>query len=128
MNITGMDNKFAALPDNDIVRMQTRGILYHLEGLGGENAISRIFTIKHEYGIPCKGMMSPLGVHISNIIGSDVQVMVSPGWVCVYSAARHESEWRVPVSLREFPNVRRFLWGFDTGCYPGLIDMALMVG
>lgn len=128
MNTIGMDSKFAALPDNDIVRMQTRGILHHLEGLGGENAISRIFLMKHEYGIPCQGMSSPLGSHIRNIIGLEVQVMTSPGWVCVYSAERHKAEWRVPVSLRSFPNVRRFLWAFDTGCYPGLIDTALMVG
>src|ERR1044072_7700280 len=117
-----VDRRVLELPDNDIARMKTRGILHYLNSMDSANAIVRILMFKKQFGFPYQEMRSPLGAYIASEIGGETQVMVSPGWVCVYSAERHRAEWRVPVSLKAFPTIRKFLWGFDLGFYPGLFD------
>jgi hypothetical protein len=113
------------LPENPNVRIQALKALNELEGLQNGKSIPQHLHVYGVTGLRNECTDCALSNYLCAVVPDAGCVWVSPLWIALYSHDRRRAEWRVPISLRNWPRVRKFVRNFDYGAYPFLVDIGL---
>jgi hypothetical protein len=109
------------LPGNDIARVHAIDVLEHLNSLGKTPYIAQRLARFGILGRRFSDIECPLSIYLVAVLPEVQCAAVSMAWVSLYSDDRRKAQWRVPVSLRDYPLIRNFIKEVDRGHFPGLL-------